>query len=303
MVSRDETFLAPVHAGTDLDGDLPEDTPLLVTVQSPDLQSALDLAGPRLATHPVVTWQNGVRAEPAARPRCPRLYGGVVRFTSTVLIPGEVRLRGPGQLIVGLYPFGTDALAEAMAQDFRAAGFQSAVSPDIRVDKALKLLVNLVSGPAVLVHRTEADPGLARVQLAVLEEAVAAYAAAGVRAEPLSGLGQTPEALMAGFRAGGSAPDTSGGVYNSTWQNLHHKRPRIENAYYHGEIIHLAQEHGTPAAVNQRVLELLQDAQERSLGPEPYSPEAFRARFEDLLTFPGPDEDAAGAGTPPGLEI
>ena len=41
-------------------------------------------------------------------------------------------------------------------------------------------------------------------------------------------------------------------MYNSTWQNLHYRRPRLENEFYHGEIIRLGRECGVPTPVNER---------------------------------------------------
>jgi 2-dehydropantoate 2-reductase len=221
------------------------------------------------------------------------VYGGVVRFTSTLIDPGEVRLRRPGQLILGNHPEGTDALCLEIVGDLKAAGFTAAASPEIPVEKALKLLVNLVSGPAALLRRRGPSPELAAVQLGLLEEAERVFRAAGVRAEPLSGLGLSLDEMMAGFRAGGGAPDGRP-VYNSTWQNLHHRRPRLENRFYHGEIISLGNDLGIPTPINARVLAVLEDALERGLGPEPYDAAAFRDRFGDLITVPEP--------TVPGLD-
>jgi 2-dehydropantoate 2-reductase len=280
--SRDGDFVAFVEAHTAFPDALPADAVLCITVQSPDVAAAARAAAAAAAL-PVVTWQNGVAAEEAAAPFFPRLYGGVVRFTATRLEPGEVRVRAPGTLIVGRHPRGVDAVARSIVGDLGHAGFDAAVSPDVGADKALKLLVNLVSGVPVLLRRTEKDPALAAVQVALLEEARAVFDRAGVAAYPASGKGQTVEALLAHFRAGGSAPDTAGGIYNSTWQNLHHRRPRLENGFYHGEIIRLGKETGVATPVNARVLEILETVRREGLGPEPFDPETFRSRFADLV--------------------
>ena len=301
VVSREESFNAPVHATTDPPSSLDPDTVIFLTVQSPEVKGALDALADHLE-HPVVTWQNGIQAEEIAAPRCPVLYGGVVRFTATMLDPGEVRLRSPGKLILGRYPGGANApdeLAEAIAGDLIAAGFETAVSPDIGADKALKLLVNLVSGPPVLLKRTGKEPVLAAVQVALLEEAISVLEAAGIAAHPASGIGQTAEELVAYFRAGGSAPDTTGKVYNSTWQNLHHRRPRIENDYYHGEIVRIGGRVGVSAPVNARALEVLEEVRREGLGPEPYDLATFRERFADIVDLegmpPASDSDVEGA--------
>jgi 2-dehydropantoate 2-reductase len=262
----------------------------------------MELLGEIPSHHPLVTWQNGIRAEETAAPFCSRLLGGVVRFTATRLEAGEVRLRAPGGLIVGRYPEGPDPLARALVEDLERAGFQAHESPDIRADKALKLLVNLVSGPPVLLRRTGKEPVLARVQVTLLEEARGILERAGFHPHPASGYGQTVEDLLAHFRAGGSAPDTSGGVYNSTWQNLHHRRPLLENDFYHGEVVRLGRSMGIDAPVNARALELLEEVREKGLGPEPFDRETFRARFEDVVDFSR--QDIPSAPPPPdGLEI
>src|SRR5262245_41127841 len=220
VVSRDESFLAPLSGDSRIPEALPGDAVLFLTVQSPDVESTLH-AWRRHAAHPLVTWQNGLRAEGVAASIFPEVYGGVVRFTSTMLTPGEVRLRKPGSLIIGRWPQGTDARSAEIAADLGAAGFHVGESEHIGDDKALKLLVNLVSGPAVLLKRTDKEPVLAALQVALLEEAGRVYEAAGIHAEPTSGIGETAAALLALFKSGGQKPDTAGGVYNSTWQNLH----------------------------------------------------------------------------------
>ena len=147
----------------------------------------------------------------------------------------------------------------------------------------LSILVNLVSGPPVLLRRSGPEPTLAALQVALLQEARQVLEAAGWRAEPACGCGQSVDELIAHFRAGGSAPDTSGGIFNSTWQNLHHQRPRVENAFYHGEIIRLGARVGVATPVNERALRVLEEACASRLGPEPFDLLAFRARFADLL--------------------
>ena len=301
VVDRAETFLASLTAHSSIPENVPKDAILFLSVQSPDVEHTLT-AWRGFASHPLVTWQNGLRAEGVAAPIFPELYGGVVRFTSTLLTPGEVRLRKPGSLIIGRWPHGKNAQSAEIAGDLGNAGFHVAESERVGDDKALKLLVNLVSGPAVLLKRTDKEPVLAAVQVALLEEAHRVFTAAGIRALPTSGIGETKEALLAHFKSGGQKPDTAGGVYNSTWQNLHHRRPRLENDFYHGEIIRLGRDNGVPTPVNERALEVLEWVHRSGLGPEALDRDAFRARFADVVDFDRLIE-AASASAPSGLEI
>lgn len=291
--SRGEVFLAPVEAVTHPPATLPAEGWIFITVKAQDAAAAAAALGELPRHHPVVTWQNGIRAEADAAPHCPRLYGGVVRFTATMLEPGEVRLRAPGSLIVGRHPRGSDQAAAALVEDLNRAGFTAAQSPEIAADKALKLFVNLVSGPPVLVRRTGRDPALAKVQLALLLEADAVFRAANIPVYPASGIGQEVPDLLQRFREGGSAPDTRGGVYNSTWQSLHYTHRSLENAYYHGEVISLGERHGVATPVNRRALEVLQDVHRQKLGPEPFSPAEFRARFAGVVDFSEASETPA----------
>ncbi|MFQ5655266.1 MAG: ketopantoate reductase family protein, partial [Planctomycetota bacterium] len=112
---------------------------------------------------------------------------------------------------------------------------------------------------------------------------IAVLEAAGIRAEPISGIGRPAPELLEHLRAGGSPPDTAGGVYNSTWQNLHYRRPRLENDFYHGEIVRLGRAAGIEAPLNARVLEVLEEVRERGLGPEPFEREEFCARFGGVV--------------------
>ena len=287
ITTYDESFLAPLAAASAPPEALPEGTVILLTVQAPDVLQAVTSLSDLPRHHVLVTFQNGIRAEEDAAPLCERLYGGIVRFTSTMLEPGKIRLRRPGDLIVGRDPRGVDDTARQLAADFAKAGFRCALSPEIRVDKMLKLAVNLVSGPAVLMRRTQAEPALARVQTALLQEAKRVFQKTGVRAEALSGTGKSLDDMIRQFQGGGSAPDGRE-VYNSTWQNLHHRRPRLENRYYHGEIMALGERCKTPTPVNARVLELLEEALAAGLGPEPYSPQEFEALFSDIVDMRSP---------------
>ena len=58
--------------------------------------------------------------------------------------------------------------------------------------------------------------------------------------------------------------------------------------------IDLGRRAGIPTPVNERALAELETAAERCLGPEPYSPQEFRLRFEDVVDWarlPEPPEN------------
>lgn len=265
---------------------------LFVTVKAGDLSPALEAARvviPRETL--VVTWQNGIRAEETALPLFPNLLGGIVRATSTMIVPGEVRIRNPGILIVGrapaAIPGATDPEVERVAGDLRAAGFDAAVSPDIRADKALKLLLNLISGASPLVKLDgEPKPNLTRVEKAILIEGARVLTAAGIPAWAASGKGDDVATMLRHLAGRQPRPKALDSVHNSTWQNLATPGRRLENDFMNGEIVRLARERRLGAPWNERLLSILEEVHGRGAGPNSYSDGELGACFEDLAPPP-----------------
>lgn len=115
---------------------------LLLAVKGQDTLAVLD------GVHdvPLVHLQNGVANEREGLRRSPDVYGVPVLLPATHLEPGVVQQWSwptPGILDVGRWPDGTDDRAEALADAFRSAGFESVARPDIGRWKHAKLLMNL----------------------------------------------------------------------------------------------------------------------------------------------------------------
>ena len=245
-----------------------------------------------------VTWQNGLRAEALAHPFFPNLLGGVVRATSTMLVPGEVRIRTPGLLIVGRYPVRAvpdpDPPAEALLADLLDAGFDAVASPDIVADKGLKLLVNLFSGAGPLVRLDGAPaPRLTRVERNVVIEGARVLRAAGIPFHAASGRGDDVAAMLRNLESRVPRPPATDGVHNSTWQNLSTPGRRLENDYLNGEIVAQAAARGSTAPWNRRLLDVLEEVHRRGAAPNLYSDEEFGRLFEDLSDPPPWDPDGA----------
>lgn len=298
------THLVPLEAVADI-SEVPLHGPpiLFMTMKAGDLDRGLDQAHRVLSpTTLTVTWQNGIRAEEAALPVFPNLLGGIVRATSTMLVPGEVRIRTPGLLIVGRYPppppGRVDPELDHVVADLVAAGFDAAPSPEITADKGLKLLLNLISGASPLVrHDGGPAPWLTRVETAVLIEGARVLRAAGVPARPASGRGDDVPTMLRHLGERKPRPPADDGVHNSTWQNLALPGRRMENDFMNGEIVFLARQCGIDAPWNQRLLDLLQETRRKGLGPGACTDEELGASFADL-TPPASWREEEGAQGP-----
>ncbi len=261
---------------------------LFITTKAGDLDDALESArGAFPKTTLTVTWQNGIRAEDQALPVFPNLLGGIVRATSTMIVPGEVRTRSPGLLILGRTPPPgrpcLDPELDHVVRDLTAAGFEAVPSPDIRADKALKLLLNLISGASPLVRREGlACPNLTRLEQAVLIEGARILKAAGVPAYAASGRGEDVPTMLRHLAGRPVRPPIRDGVHNSTWQNLRVPGRRLENGHMNGEIVELAASIGRAAPWNIRLLDLLTEVHGKGLGPEALTDEELGARIDDL---------------------
>lgn len=297
LVEAGRESLVPVEARASLAGLAWRGRPVLcLAMKAGDLGAALPVARAALPADTLtITWQNGIRAEDEARPFFPDLFGGIVRATSTMLEPGEVRIRTPGVLILGRDPApltGADPELDGLLADLRSAGYDAVASTDIRSDKALKLLVNLFSGASPLVRLDgQPAPELTRVECNVLIEGAQVLRAAGVPFEARAPRGDDVPTMLRHLRDRRPRPVSADRVHNSTWQNLHTPGRRLENDYMNGEIVTLARGLGLGAPWNQRLLELLNDVQAQGLGPGPFDDAAFGRRFADLPE-PGPFEPA-----------
>jgi 2-dehydropantoate 2-reductase len=162
---------------------------------------------------------------------------------------GSSRSTAPlsGILDIGRYPNGSDDLAETIAADLRASGFDAVAIDDVMSRKYLKLLSNL--GNAIQAACGTHDGPLVR-ELAKMArvEARACFDAAGItvaddrdEAERRRGRGLT-------LPVGGATRE--GG---SSWQSLQRRTGNIEADWLNGEIVLLGRLHGVPTPLNERL--------------------------------------------------
>jgi 2-dehydropantoate 2-reductase len=197
-----------------------------------------DRLGPSV---PVLCLQNGVAAERMAARFFEHVYGVSVMSPSEFLTPGVVRAYSTpvlGVLDLGAVYGGGLALAEAVRDDLRRAGFVSDIVDDVMAVKYGKLLRNL--GNAV---EAVCGPGTrgGEVDRLAQAEALACYAAAGVthRVDPSRSALVTPVERPDRTRVGGS-----------TLQSLVRGAGTTETDHLNGEISLLGRLHGVPTPVN-----------------------------------------------------
>lgn len=232
----------------------------------------------------VVCAQNDVDNEARFAAHVDAVVGCVVRQTCTRMAPTRVHALGAGRLVLGAHPSAAEAgealLGEivGVADAFRGAGFDVAVSPRIADDKWLKLCVNLMSVPNALIHPDEhGSRAFVEIKARLLEEARDALSAAGICARSCDGRDRGLDEEIA-FQRASAARGTSARrlpIFNAVWGALRHGSP-LEADHYHDRILSLARRGGVPAPMNARALALVRRAVRDGLGPE-------SARCRDFL--------------------
>ncbi len=231
------------------DGDV-----VLLTMKSQDTAAALDDL--RLAAGdgiPVICAQNGVENERVALRRFRNVYGMIVIMPANYTQPGIVDTTAwptSGTLDFGRYPQGIDALAEAVAKELAAAGFNSEALPNIMRLKYTKLRQNLINAIQAI-FPPDAEAGDITEKLRA--ECDACFAAAGIDAA-------TTKEMLDRTRGGGAPAGIGSGGWRggSTWQSLARGAGSSESDFINGEIALLGRLHGIPTPANE-VLQLYVD--------------------------------------------
>jgi 2-dehydropantoate 2-reductase len=284
----------PVQAGVAprLDPDL-----VLLTVKSQDVLGACQALRSIHATVPVVTVQNGVRADQlAASVLGPeRLVGCVAMLAVTFLQPGAIQVEFPGWLMVGSVFGGNPSLAPGVARLLRSA-VPTVVVADLAAARWTKLLLNLNNGigaaTGLTIQEIMRHPRGRLLPVLVMREALRVLKAADIQLDyaphglaphlllrhplvPVIGLLQAsspavlaalPTTLSAFLYArAAQGPLGSLQVRGSTWQSLERGRP-TEIDFLNGEISGLACRLGLQAPFNARLVEAVRLAEETHRG-------------------------------------
>jgi 2-dehydropantoate 2-reductase len=266
--------------------DMPGETVIFQTMKANDTEASLvDLKGINPDT-PVVCWQNGVDNEAIVGKVFKRVYGGVVRFTATMMTPGETRFAGTGKLILGRYPEGIDDLTLRMVADLSRTGYTVLASKKIMQDKWLKLLVNLISCIKPMTVKTDTEPEQ-RVEICrcALEEGIFVLSKAGIKAASTNKTEDSAGQMLSKFENTLALADGIGqgmDLLNSTHQSLLKNKKALENDWYTGKIITLGEQVGVPTPYNKAILYYLHRMAELEMGPESVEVERIIEKAEEF---------------------
>jgi 2-dehydropantoate 2-reductase len=248
------------------DGDV-----VIVAVKSQDTDGVLDaVAGAAPPSTPIVCLQNGVANEVTALRRFANVHGVTVMAPTWHVEPGVVQSYTPNataMLDIGRWPHGTDAVTDAVAAAFVAAGFESIARPDIARWKYTKLLLNLGNPVDALCQR---DADAAELVNRARREGQDVLDAAGI-----DHVSEEDDRARRGDVLRIVPIDQRRRPGGSTFQSLA-RGSTVEVDYLNGEIVLLGRLHDVPTPVN----ELLQHATHRAVA-ERTAPQTIPA--SDLL--------------------
>jgi 2-dehydropantoate 2-reductase len=224
---------------------------------------------------PVVCAQNGVDNERRALRRFHRVYGMLVRLPATYLEPGIVlnhaTPRG-GVLDIGLYPKGTDHLAERIARELDTGGFTSLTEPNIMRWKYAKLLMNLRNALQAICGF---DAPYTDIANRLKEEALACFQAAGIE---FASEEEIIERSRDKYQRG--EIDGSARTGSSSWQSLERGSPSIETDYLNGEIVLLGALNGISTPTNRLIQQVANHMVRERMNPGSITVEALQRMID-----------------------
>ncbi len=126
LTTLEGTELQPINAVKSFSEiDISDNTVVFQTMKASDTDASLDDLQNIDPNTPVICWQNGVDNEEIIGKVFKKVYGGVVRFTATMMTPGETQFAGTGKMILGMYPEGVDALTGQVVKDLAKTDYTS----------------------------------------------------------------------------------------------------------------------------------------------------------------------------------
>ena len=274
----DEVVRLPVAEGPSAIGLAPGDT-IILAMKTQDAVAALpDLAGAAPPGVTVVCAQNGTENERMALRLFEHVHGALVYCTAALDGPGRVcgyNIPSLGVIDVGRYPAGVDETDARLAEDLRAAGFDSVAQPDIMRWKRGKLVLNSISN-AVRALVAPGDPDVADLHRDLQAEIERCYRAAGIdyasREELTRRAGETMRVAPVGGR-----PWPGG----STFQSMARGARTSEVDYLNGEITLLGRLHGAATPLNRAIQQLMRDALASGAGQGTFRVVDIRERAAD----------------------
>ncbi len=237
----------------------------------------------------VVSLQNGVRNAEVLRERLPDhpVLGGIVGFNVMSKGHGVFRRATTGPLAIEASP---DARVAPLVRALERAGFEVELATDIHGKQWSKLVMNLNNAVSALTDAPTQellfDPGYRRILAALMSEALDVLRAARVRPARLGPLPvrafplvlRLPGPLLRAVARLQIAIDPE--ARSSMWEDL--TRGRLtEVEQLNGEIVRLARASGTRAPLNERIVELVHEAERAQAGSPRLAARDLWSRLHD----------------------
>jgi len=247
---------------------------IVLAVKTQDVASSLEQHAFHGLACPVVTTQNGVRADTLLAERIDpqRIVSSIVMFGSTYLTPGKIIHNFEGDLIMGNYLKGGEGPVEGIVNIVEKV-FPVIVTEDIMGMKWLKLFVNLNNCVPALIGKSMqecfADIHLCTVSIALLKEGLQLTEQAGINlhslptypVERLHVLTSLPLEESARLFSKIMTTLSKEPLYGSILQSIRRGRPS-EIDYLNGELVALAKERGCSAPLNEKVVGMVHQVEE-----------------------------------------
>jgi len=247
----------------------------ILAVKTQDISLALRENAQGLGNVPILTIQNGVRAEEFVSEFVPKgkIVSSVVLFGATYLEPGRVVHNFEGDWLIGKTFAPNDEEVE-MIKDVLSSAFTVRGTDEIRGMKWLKLFLNLNNClPALTgksMQETFSNLEICKISIRLLKEALKVVEQAGVK------LASLPDFPVERLRALTSMPlDEASKIFSQTMTNLSKEplygsilqsiqrgRPS-EIDYFNGEIVYLAGKTGVEAPLNEKLLRMVHKVERR----------------------------------------
>ncbi len=236
----------------------------------------------------VVSMQNGVRNADVLRESLEgqgRVLGGIVGFNVVVKEHGTFRRATTGPLVI---EHSDDARIIELADALERGGFEMVLARDIRGVQWSKLIMNLNNAVSALTDaptpRLVFDKRYSKILVAVMKEALDVLKAAGVTPKKLGPLPvqlfplvlRLPSPVLKVVARVQLEIDPE--ARSSMWEDLTRRRP-TEVDWLNGEIVRVAKSAGVKAPLNERIVELIREAEKAGAGSPKMPPEELYARL------------------------
>ena len=253
LVTGDQTFTLPVPSvktAAELAPFRADDVVLLCAKSQQTLRCLGQLrnaGAPR--TLPIFCCQNSIWNEPAATRSFDNVYGVMILLPAYFTTPGLVvntMVEQYGQMDIGCYPRGLDAVVEEVTSTLSAAHFIAATHADVMLPKGIKCLHNLANALDAILGGRE---GAQAIEQEAQREAEQIWTALGIGWEEADSFHQRTQLFRTLQKTPAGHEEAAG--KSSSWQSLVRGTGNIEAEQLNGDVVQLGRLLGISAPYNE----------------------------------------------------